>query len=149
MKVFRFMSEEEFNKFNKGETLKNNKDHSKSSKSNSIGFCFFSLDDVIPEEAMHFLSGIVSFDICALFDVDEKLLNKTHARYAKDAPQTGDLFVDLLMIFTDNIEFEIRDEYCTTEYNNKTFKLEKWTTNCWNQWNPVKNKQSFDWNGGK
>lgn len=71
---------------------------------------FFSLDDVVPEEAMHFLSGIVSFDICALFDVDE---------------------------------------YCTTEYNNKTFKLEKWTTNCWNQWNPVKNKQSFDWNGGK
>lgn len=41
MKVFRFMSEEEFNKFNKGETLKNDKDHSKSSKSNSIGFCFF------------------------------------------------------------------------------------------------------------
>ena len=149
MKVFRFMSKAEFDKFNKGETLKNDKDHSKNNKSQSIGFCFFNLDDVIPEEAMHFLSGIVSFDVCALFEVDEKLLTKSQAYYAKEAEWTGNFLDDLLMALSGVIERELRDEYCIKEYNNKIFKLEKWATDCWSQWNPVKNEQSFDWNGGK
>lgn len=145
MKVFRFMSKNEFDKFNSGKTLYNTKNHKLNSKTNSIGFCFLNLDDFEPEEAMHFLSGIVSFEVCAIFDVDEKYLTQTHGIYAKTLPSSGDFFTDLLEVLTGNTDKFEATEYCTEEYNNKIFKLDKYTTDCWKQWNPIKEKQNLCW----
>ena len=51
MKVFRFMSKVEFEKYKNNFILKNNKKHDR--KTNSIGFCFLNVEDFTPEEAMH------------------------------------------------------------------------------------------------
>lgn len=78
MQVFRFMSNYEFEQYRSGKTLINKKDHHQETKrrTNSIGFCFLDINDYKPEKALHFLSGIVNFDICAVFETD-KILNKT------------------------------------------------------------------------
>lgn len=52
MKVFRFMSKLEFEKYKNDITLINNKKHD--GKTNSIGFCFLNIEEFTPEEAMHF-----------------------------------------------------------------------------------------------
>ena len=84
MIVFRFMSFKEFELFQKGETLVNKTDHSKGYRTISKGyrtiskgFCFFDEDDFSLEYAYEFLVGIVSDDVCARFEVDEKLLVKS------------------------------------------------------------------------
>lgn len=69
MKLFRFMSKEEFRKLVNGEELENNKVHE--GKTNSIGFCFMKEDICnIPEYAYNYLSGIVSKDICVKFETE-------------------------------------------------------------------------------
>lgn len=116
MKVFRFMSKVEFEKYKRDFPLKNNTKHN--GKTNSIGFCFLNADEYTPEEAMHFLSGIVTFDVCAVFETEEKL-NKTYGVYAKPIKSTGNPFEDLLNIFSGFTDRFTANEYCITEYNQK------------------------------
>lgn len=116
MKVFRFMSQEEFEKYLAGEKLVNTTDH-RDKFSSSIGFCFFeysdwtdnsSSDGISPEYACEFLSGVATMDVVAVFETDVQL-NKSHGRYADPY---GSFFDTIWM-----------DEYCTTEYDNKSFHL--------------------------
>lgn len=142
MKIFRFMSKVEFEKYKNNFTLKNNKKHE--GKTNSVGFCFFNIEDFIPEEAMHFLSGIVTFDICAVFETEEKM-KKTYGIYAKPFKSTGNPMEDLinlLMGFTDRFT---ADEYCITEYNKNNMKLLKYSENIWKQWNPAEIQTKLQW----
>lgn len=142
MKIFRFMSKVEFEKYKNNFTLKNNKKHE--GKTNSVGFCFFNIEDFTPEEAMHFLSGIVTFDICAVFETEEKM-QKTYGIYAKPLKSTGNLMEDLinlLMGFTDRFT---ADEYCITEYNKNNMKLLKYSENIWKQWNPAEIQTKLQW----
>ena len=122
MKVFRFMSQEEFDKYLAGEKLVNTTDHRGNfSFSSSIGFCFFeysdwtdtasSSDGITPEYAYEFLSGVATMDVVAVFETDVQL-NKSHGRYADPY---GSFFDTIWM-----------DEYCTTEYDNKSFHLIKY-----------------------
>lgn len=120
MKVFRFMSREEFFKYMNGETLQNKKKHI--GKTNSIGFCFLDLEEYKPEEACHFLCGIVSGDICAVFEVEESLLNKTWGIYRKPKEYSEDVMKNTVNLILFPINFTA-NEYCTTEYSNKDFKL--------------------------
>ena len=98
MEVFRFMSKEEFKKYMNGEELVNKKEHR--AKTNSKGFCFLDLKDFTPEEAIHFLSGIVSFDVCAVFETNTKL-NKTYGVYAKPIKKEGSILDYLIKFFND------------------------------------------------
>lgn len=142
MRIFRFMSNEEFEKYKKGITLKNNKRHE--GNTNSIGFCFLDEEEFTPEKAMHFLSGIVTFDICAVFETKEEL-NKTYGVYAKPIEKTEDAFEDLynlLIGFTDRFT---ANEYCITEYNKETMKLLKYSENIWNQWKPNEEQTKLKW----
>ncbi len=142
MKIFRFMSNKEFQKFKCSNKLKNDKIHQ--GKTNSIGFCFLNLDDYSPEEAMHFLSGIVSFDVCAVFET-KKQLNKKEASYAKPIDTTGNILTDIINLMNGwNEEFKVT-EYCCTEYDNKTFKLLKYSTNIWQQWKPLEKQLKLKW----
>lgn len=145
MKVFRFMSKEEFKKYKAGELLENNKKHE--SKTSSVGFCFFDIKDFEPKNAMHFLSGIVSFDVCAVFEVDKKILNKTYGVYASPIKRTGDIeeLINLLKGLNDKFT---ATEYCTTKYNNKDFKLVKYTENLWDQWLLYDEQEELDWKRG-
>ncbi len=146
MKVFRFMSNEEFERFNRGEKLLNYNKHWKENKTDSEGFCFFDLEDFKPEDAMHFLTGIVPLDICAVFEVDESYLNKSCGRYAKPFQGlTGDPLVDLLKAIMGQTESFDAKEYCTTEnFNNENFKLVKYTKECYKSWNS-EGKENFNW----
>lgn len=142
MKIFRFMSKEEFEKYKNNFTVKNNKKHE--AKTNSIGFCFFNMEEYTPEEAMRFLSGIVSFDVCAIFETKEKL-NKTFGIYAKPIKSTGNPFEDLLNLFSGFTDKFTANEYCITEYNKKTMKLLKYSEEIWKQWKPLEEQSKLKW----
>lgn len=70
MILHRFCSAKEYEAFQRGDLLVNNKNHSikRGSASTSVGFCFFKED---PEDAKHWLSGIVDFDVCITVEVDD------------------------------------------------------------------------------
>ena len=136
MQIFRFMCIEEFRKYYLGETLINTRNHHElNQRTNSVGFCFFDLKDFKAEEAMHFLTGIVNTQICAIFDTDKKL-KQTHGRYhsLNEKPK-----LKVFSNYDDMIEYEnafIATEYCTKKYSNKDFKLIKYTIPNWftNEW---------------
>lgn len=145
MVVFRFMSKEEFYKYLNSETLKNNTRHCENSRTTSVGFCFFNIEDITPTEAMHRLSGIVSFDVCAVFDVNDKLLKKSYGMYATKIENTGDFITDMMAMLMGFGQREKLNEYCTKKYNNKDFKLIKYTSDCWSQWKPECDEEDLEW----
>ena len=130
MKLFRFMSIEEFKKYINNENLINNKNHAieDMKKTNSIGFCFLNYANFKPETSLQFLTGIVDFDICAIFETQRKYVYKTYGRYAKTDT-----------ILNSKIESFIAEEYCTREYSQESFKLLKYTIPDW------KNRKEWYW----
>lgn len=125
-----------------GEDLRNNKKHK--GRTNSVGFCFLNIEDFTPEEAMHFLSGIVSFDICAVFETEKKL-NKTYGIYAKPIEEKGNTMGDLMKLLNGfNDKFQA-DEYRTLIYSNKNFKLVKYSEDIWSQWEKRKEQSELKW----
>lgn len=133
MKVFRFMSYEEFEKYINGKNLYNNTKHK--AKTNSIGFCFFDINDFSPEFAWKFLKGAIFPDICVVFEVDETLLKKGYGIY-NDPNKT---LYELMNFIPKMIRVS---EYCTENYNKEVFKLVKYTTN---RLDFLKNYKSFEW----
>jgi hypothetical protein len=142
MKIFRFMSNDEFQKFQAGEVLENTVHHQ--GKTNSVGFCFLNIKEFAPEKAMHFLSGIVSFDICAVFETEKKL-QKTYGIYAKPIKSTGNLRLDLMNLYMRLSDKFTANEYCTTKYDNKNFKLIKYSKNIWSQHEVCKEQPELKW----
>lgn len=142
MKVFRFMSKEEFEKFTKGENLLNNTKHK--GKTSSVGFCFFDIENVEIKNAIHFLSGIVSFDVCAVFETEKKNLKKGYGIYAKHLKSTGILALDLYNAITNRENIQ-QTEYSTTAYNNESFKLIKYSKDIWKQYKPLEEQEDLTW----
>lgn len=128
--------------FKIGEKLYNNTKYK--AKTNSEGFCFINEKDFTPEEAVHFLSGIVSFDICAEFETNEKL-KKTYGIYVKPIKSEGNFIEDLMKLFFDFYEEITIDEYCINEYDNKKFKLLKYSEDIWKQWQPLGEQAKLKW----
>lgn len=108
MIIHRFCSTKEYTDLLKGKCIHNSTDHKLRFRTNSVGFCFFADD---PDEAKHRLSGLVNFDFCLSFEVDESLLTKSYGIYCKWDKNGMPL---------ENASF---DEYCTTQYSLKDFKL--------------------------
>lgn len=131
--LFRFMSKKEFEAFREGKTLINETKHQ--GKTNSEGFCFFNINDYTPEEALHFLSGIVSFDVCVVFET-KRILKQTYGIYAEPIKEIGNILDDLIKVLSGQIKKFTATEYCTTKYNNKDFKILKYGENLWKQWKP-------------
>ena len=105
-------------------------------KTTSTGFCFFNLKDYKPHEAIHFLSGIVSFDICAIFETDKSNLKERYGRYNK--PNTMLIPCMFPQVF-------YATEYCTTKYSNKDFKLIKFSEDIWGQWSIAEEQEDLKW----
>ena len=125
MKLFRFMSNEEFKKYCKGEKMLNTTNHNKDNynKTSSIGFCFFNFAEYKPEEMLHSVFGIVSCNICCIFETDRKNVRRTYGRYSqainKDSSQRRII---------------IAHEYCTTKYSKDNFRLLDWAIPDWFNW---------------
>lgn len=134
MEVFRFMSIEEFVKFNNGEILHNDRVHN--AKTTSKGFCFFDLNDYRPHNAIHFLSGIVNFDICAVFETDKRNLKERYGKYYRQSTTLFPCIFPSVFYAT---------EYCTTEYSNKNFKLIKFSKNIWYQYKIAEEQEELKW----
>lgn len=111
MKLTRFCSQSEFDKFMSGETLTNTTDHYRGGKggSTSVGFCF-TTDE--PKKAWRYLKGCVDFEVCVVLDIDKALLKRTTGKY-----------VDYSV--GDSIGTCMKHEYCLTSYSNRTAKLLK------------------------
>ena len=131
MKIFRFMSSEEFEKYINGEILINNKNHK--GQTFSYGFCFLNYDEYSPKDAIKFLSGIVSFNVCAVFETKKKL-HESRGLYHKPNTYPPEKFV--------------AKEYCTTLYDNQKMKLIKYATDIHEKWLKgfsAKENKEFDW----
>lgn len=133
MQIFRFMNKEELLKYLRGEVLYNNTRHQ--AKTDSIGFCFFRIDDITPEYAWKFLRGVIFPDICVVFEVDEKNLKKGYGIYS-DPEKT---LYELMNFIPKMIKVP---EYSTTQYNNQTFKLIKYTNF---KLNIFEKYENFEW----
>lgn len=136
MKLYRFMSCEEFEKLLSGEVLVNNTDHSEENDTDSVGFCFLpeTISIKFPLE-MTFegwkmggvLGGIVSDDILVAFETKAKL-HKGYGGYA--APtfvvEAEEDIMEAMEEDEDNDEysfFEYEDEITITEYSVTSYSL--------------------------
>lgn len=106
LRLSRFMSRAEFDRYMAGETLVNETDHSRQrgTASTCVGFCWFEGD---PGEAKHRLSGIVDFDVCLTVEVEPSAWRRLRCgtgRYM-DHKTGGPYWLT---------------EYCTTRYSRET-----------------------------
>ena len=125
MKLFRFMSFDEFKKYCNEEELINNTNHNKdnNNKTNSIGFCFFNYAQYKPEEMLHSVFGVATCNICCIFETDRENVRRTYGRYSQAIDKNT---LDRRTI--------IAHEYCTTKYSKENFKLLQWAIPEWSNW---------------
>lgn len=107
VRLIRFMSEEELDKFLSGKPLKNT---TKFEQNGSKGFCFFKSDDIDPITAQHVLAGIATLDYMVEFFVEERTVEKMTKAEGKYHLPGDPLF-----------EATNLPEYSTTEYNRQDF----------------------------
>ena len=114
MKLYRYCSREEYQKFQREAQLENLAQHRRDCQ----GFCFFAFKDLHEaQHTLHQLTGIVTPEILMILETG-KSLNKSRGRYAKPLPKNA-TFDDYFNPF--NVEW--REEYCTTSYSKEDFKL--------------------------
>lgn len=117
------MSEAEYECLIAGGKLMNATDHhrERGEKSTSRGFCFFPED---PEDAIHWLFGIVSTDWCVTLDIPDNLLRESNATYRDPDKDPYDpkkhTWIDVLFMPIPEIE---RKEYCLTEYSLQVVRI--------------------------
>lgn len=131
MKVFRFMSHEEFEKYKSGQVLVNNTKHT--GKTNSVGFCFLNAEEYSPEYAYKFLIGAIFPEICCVFDVSEDKLKKGYGIYHIPKTRPSRQFKAI--------------EYSTIKYSKEDFKLIRYT-DC-NMFEKYLMDEKFEWRKGK
>ena len=141
MKLFRFMSLGEFQRYCNGETLINKTDHNKerNKATNSIGFCFFNYADYKPEKMLHSVTGIANVSICVIFETKRENVRRTWGRYGRTITEDN---TDDELLLTMTRETFTAKEYCTTTYNKDTFKLLKYAIPDWF------NEDEWEWKEG-
>lgn len=109
MRLTRFCSQAELDKFMRGVTMHNATDHYQGGQggSTSIGFCF-TTDE--PMTAWRYLKGIVCPEVCMVLDIPASLLHKAYGAYCDYSDNTC-------------IKRCIKPEYHLTKYSNRTAKL--------------------------
>ena len=111
MIVHRFMSEAEYQSLLNGEVLCNSTNHrNKGQNSSSIGFCFFVED---PEEAVHWLSGIVDLNWCVTLEVDDSFLIQSYGWYADESKMS----LQRRLMLGQQVPMMKKVEYCRCRYS--------------------------------
>lgn len=125
MRVCRFMSHKEFERFLRGDVLINRTDwKSEGNKTGSKGFCFFPAgpDDPAPEDRIAYLTGVICMDVCAVFDTNVNDLNSSLGRYSDpDAPMPS--IQEILFGSFHGTQWV--PEYSRKFYSNNDFRLVK------------------------
>lgn len=135
MKVYRYMSEQEFAKITAGVTIQSN-NHFNDYATDSCGICFLPEENIFwseileqrvhftPEECFQFLTGIISRNaILVEFEVDTRLTNLT---------KSFGIYADP---FTDSWDYLIKiDELCTNTYDIDTFIPTRYCFGGENKW---------------
>lgn len=119
MRVVRFMNEDEYKKYLLGFTIRSRKEWaSEGRRSTSRGICFFP-EYPSPEERLHYLSGVVSFECVVVFETcsDRIAFNQTEGEYrvAVTAPK-ADIWVP------SPVRTKMVREFCREYYNRKILK---------------------------
>ena len=109
------MSDAEYELLISGAKLMNiNRHRDSGRRTNSVGFCFFTED---PDEAIHWLRGIVRLDWCVTLDFPDKMLKKSYGVYRdpdKDPYKEGMGFFEAIFMPCPSMR---KTEYCTTNYS--------------------------------
>lgn len=120
MKLYRYMSINEFNKMLAGIDIIG-KTHL-NARTVSVGVCFLgeNTEGFMPEECIEFLSGIVDNDVLVEFSVQNaENITESFGIYAKP--------------FCDYDETILVTEYCISKYNRDTFIPTRYAiVECWN-----------------
>lgn len=121
MILYRYMCSYEFKRFLRGDVLESNTQHGESHKTTSKGFCFLGENTTFmtakgeatfnASECLDFLTGIVSEDIIACFEVPDELVTEAKGTYA-DPYTSGDELIEIT-------------EYNVQQYSKDTCKLIK------------------------
>lgn len=121
MIVHRFMGAQECRALLEGKTLYNPTNHRKKDgkRSSSIGFCFFTEE---PDDAVHWLSGIVDLDYCVTMEVEDGYLLKSFGVYL-DEERTDMSKPMNYEDFMREAKFKKRVEYCRCRYSRKDVKI--------------------------
>ena len=120
MELIRFMGIREMEKYLAGDVLRNETTWKGISKSNSKGFCFFPAEPE-PEKRLHYLSGVVDFDVAARFEtIGPLLIRKGIGKYRDPMADVGISLFDALFGSPKLMDIE---EYSMVEYSKKTLRL--------------------------
>ena len=121
IRIFRFMSKSEFNKFLNEKNLLNQKDFSKEARSSSRGFCFLEKGQISPEESLEYLSGIVNTDICAVFDIPIRNMSRSSGAYSSNDATIADVMYGYGLVSL--------EEWCIEKYNSSMATLVEFAAN--------------------
>lgn len=140
MIVHRFMSNAEYARLLEGKELYNNTGHKKNGKrTSSVGFCFFTED---PEDAVHWLSGIVNLEQCVTMEIPDGFLIPSFGMYLDE--DGTDLsrpmnYQELMSI----AKFKKRTEYCRCRYSLKDVKVISATDKYYSKYPPIEYQQEL------
>lgn len=92
----RFMGASEFYALIEGRDLENRRDHSRHANTNSRGFCFLPVTDVVRDvrNAYEFLSGIVDEYVAVVFVNESAHIEAGWGEYADPYDDYGTMFVE-------------------------------------------------------
>lgn len=121
IKLVRFMSDEEFERYLHGANMENhtNWKRDRAKRTGSVGYCFFPCDEE-PERMLACLTGIATLEKVVIMETDTKNVRKTYGRY-RDASKDQLTLYELLTNPEKQVPVRIRPEYCAERYNSKDF----------------------------
>lgn len=130
MRLIRFMGAREMCDYLIGRTLTNNTDwRGAGGRSTSKGFCFFPADPPAdtPEERLHYISGVVTFDRIMEFEAPDDLpgLRLSWGTYRNPDNKTAPLPGLTNFVFV--------NEYCIESYNRDILPLIKYGRVIWDK----------------
>ena len=119
MIIHRFMSEREYKLLTSGKELYNGTYHRRNGRmSNSRGFCFF-LEE--PDEAVHWLSGIVDLDWCVTLEVPDGWGIKSWGDYLDE--EKTDLSRPMSLEDCLKADRKRRTEICRIRYSKRDVRI--------------------------
>lgn len=120
MNFVRFMGEGEMEAYLNGKVLRNETNWKGIGKTDSQGFCFFP-DTPAPEERLHYLSGVVDFDVVAVFATKGPImLRKCSGSYRDPNEKLPGNLTEALFAPPKMIQV---DEYSMKEYSASSLRL--------------------------
>lgn len=129
MYVMRCMSREEFDRYRKGETLRNLSVH-QGQATDAIGFCFFPVSQASEtvEERIRYLAGVASLEVVAVFVTEPGIyLHRATGVYRN--PKRG---LEARWTYESLARMTMRrTEFCTTVYDKETLRLVAYGTPHW------------------